>query len=452
MMHRRSRSGSLKAFSTGIMSLTFVGATALTAHAETAHDMQWHLEAMQAEKMWEVSKGKGVTVAVIDTGVDSSLPDLKGQVLPGKDFTEHSGGPHDDNQGHGTGIASLIAGTGAGGSSKGTMGLAPEAEILPLRVHEGSDGAVGNLTEGREKFANSVAPAIRYAADSEAKILNISLGTYFPSAKIASALKYALSQGKIVFGAVGNAGDRSNRVMYPAGHPGVVGVGAVDQEVEATDESQSGEQVDLVAPGKDMVHSCPGGTGLCKSHGTSAAAAVASASAALIWAEHPDWTANQVTRVLVETAGGPDSGKERTDHVGYGAVRPRIALLEGPVDPGDPNTSPLPGPAYEGDATASAEPPAGSEEANASDSEDGSAAPVSEEAESGLSTGAWIGYGLLAAAILAGVIAAPVLLARRKRNQAVPSPQFAPGPPSAPDAPPGRWSHPYGNAGDHRRN
>ncbi len=422
----------------GMVSLLFIGVAAAPAQAEPARDQQWHLDAMQAEKMWEVSRGEGITVAVVDTGVDASLPDLKGQVLDGKDFTNLPGGAHDDYQGHGTSMASLIAATGEAGTVRGTLGLAPESKILPLRIYAGGTGAADNAAEGVEMFADTVAPAIRYAAESEAKIINISQGSYPPSHKIAEAVEYALSKGKLIFAGVGNSGDEANLVLYPAAHPGVVGVGAVDREVRATDESQRGPQVDLVAPGMAMVHSCKGGSELCESHGTSDATAIASASAALIWAEHPDWTANQVTRVLMETAGGPDSGKERTDQVGYGAVRPRIALLEGPVDPGDPNTSPLPAsPYYEGNASTSQKPSTGSGEAKAQAPDDQAAVPTGD-ATSGLSTGEWIVYGLLAAAILAGAIATPVLLSHRKRSRtAPPDPQFAK--PPTPSAPPGPW-------------
>ena len=161
-----------------------------------------------------------------------------------------------------------------------------------------------------------------------------------------------------------------------------------------------GSQVDLAAPGDDMVHSCTGGSELCKSHGTSDASAIASASAALIWSKHPDWTANQVTRVLVNTAGKPESGDKSNDFIGYGVVRPRIAL-KNPGDPGDPKTNPLPGPYNEDDAK---------KKADANDKGD-FAAPADD---GDTSTGAYIGYGLAAAAVLGAAVATPLIVRRRR--------------------------------------
>ncbi|MEU1312886.1 type VII secretion-associated serine protease mycosin [Streptomyces cinnamoneus] len=305
------------------------------AQADTVRSQQWHLDAMHAEEMWSRSTGAGVTVAVIDSGVDSRLPDLDGRVLPGKDFSGMEGDAQSDYDGHGSAMATLIAGTGKRNGGDGAFGLAPGVKILPLRV--ATDHAVG-----LEVLAGtSVTSAIRYAADSDAKVINISLADRGESAEEAKAVEYAISKGKLIFAGVGNSGQKGNPVVFPAGYPGVVGVAAVDQDILATAESEHGPQVDLAAPGENIIATCKGGTGLCRSHGTSDATALASASAALIWSAHPDWTANQVLRVLINTAGGPKSGEKRSDFIGYGVVRPRIALKD-PGDPGPPNVSPLP--------------------------------------------------------------------------------------------------------------
>src|SRR5687768_8807105 len=107
-----------------------VGA-APAAHAADAQSKQWYLDAMNAEKIWKTSTGKGITVAVIDTGVDPATPSLKGQVLKGQDVAEAEGDENDDYSGHGTTMAELIVGTGAGG---GIKGLAPGAKVIPYRV------------------------------------------------------------------------------------------------------------------------------------------------------------------------------------------------------------------------------------------------------------------------------------------------------------------------------
>ncbi|MBR7672135.1 type VII secretion-associated serine protease mycosin, partial [Streptomyces daliensis] len=379
------RSGRLRKAAVGCLGVLLVGMAATPAHAESVRSQQWHLDAMHAEEMWKTSKGEGVTVAVIDSGVDASVPDLRGQVLKGEDMTDRSGDAQDDLRGHGTSMAALIAGTGKSSEGQGAYGLAPAAKILPIRLEDSTQDSK-NQAEAEKNFPKKVAPAIRRAADSEAKIINISLGSEGTSKELTAAVKYALSKDKLVFAAVGNEGDVMNPVGYPAATPGVIGVGAIGKDSKVTKESVTGEQVDLVAPGKDMVAACTEGSGVCTSHGTSDATAIASASAALIWSKHPDWTANQVTRVLVSTAGGAQSGKERTDEGGYGAVRPRIALAE-PGDPGDPKTNPLPGPYYEGDKSG------GAEKENGKGSGADQAAAASG-GDGGTSTGQWVGYGV----------------------------------------------------------
>ncbi|MFK0048168.1 type VII secretion-associated serine protease mycosin [Streptomyces sp. NPDC090741] len=316
-------------------------AAAPAADAHTARPEQWHLGAMHAQDTWKVSTGQGVTVAVIDTGV-GRIPELDGQVVQGRDFSHgYDGDERTDYGDHGTGIAALIAGTGkrpSGGG--GAFGLAPGAKILPLRVSEGG----GNL-----RLHQSIAEAIRFAADSEAKVLNISFGGPGRSEELDAAVRYALDKGKLIFSSVGNDGEGPNEVMYPSGSPGVVGVSAVGPDGVATKESQHGPQVDLSAPGVDIATSCAGDSpdsvdsGLCVNHGTSEASALASASAALLWSVHPDWTNNQVLRVLLNTAEKPDPvhGIERNDHLGYGVVRPVIALPT-PGDPGPADVYPLP--------------------------------------------------------------------------------------------------------------
>ncbi|MEU5049841.1 type VII secretion-associated serine protease mycosin [Streptomyces sp. NPDC021096] len=351
---------------------------------------------MRAEEMWQTSTGAGVTVAVIDSGVDAELPDLRGQVLPGKDFSGVEGDEHSDYDGHGTGMAVLIAGTGKSNGGAGSFGLAPGAKILPLRVVNTNAPATRELLSG-----TSMPSAIRYAADSQAKIINISMAGP-GSSREAEAVEYALSRGKLVFAGVGNEGNKGNPVEFPAGYPGVVGVSAVGQDIKATEESQRGPQVDLAAPGDNIVASCKGGSGLCRSHGTSDATALASASAALIWSVHPEWTANQVLRVLINTAGGPKSGEKRSDTIGYGVVRPRIAL-QNPGDPGPPNVSPLP--------ELAAPTPA----ATASRATGGMVRADADKGGKGLLSTRNVLAGAVALAVAAAV-GVPLLVARRRRR------------------------------------
>lgn len=389
-----------------LMGLLLAGVAATPAHAESIRAQQWHLDSMKADEMWRTSTGKGVTVAVIDTGV-GRVPELEGQVLPGKNFaTNTDGDERKDFDRHGTGIAAMIAGTGKHPSGDGAFGLAPGVKILPIRVPYDKDPRTPSWAE-----------AIRYAADSEAKVINISLAA--PSKDKANddlraqAVKYALSKGKLIFAGAGNSAQSYNELLYPAGTPGVVGMGAIDQNGNATAESQKGPQIDLAAPGMDVVTACSGKTGVCKTHGTSDASALASASAALIWAAHPDWTNNQVLRVMLNTAGKPRDGVERNNHIGYGVVRPRIALTN-PGDPGPADKWPLP------DLAAAASPaPGSSGSGEAAPSAGSSAAPApapqaADKEDGGGGSTLWIALGIGAAVLIGGAVTAVAVRARNR--------------------------------------
>lgn len=359
MRTRSKQAGRYGQVVAAVAGVLLAGVAVAPAYADTVRDRQWYLDAMRAEQMWKTSTGKGITVAVIDTGVQGDIPDLRGQVLSGKDYSRHPGDEHSDYDGHGTSMAVLIAGTGAKGRVTGSYGLAPGAKILPIRI---PDFIEQSRSDGNpDDYPAYMAKAIRYAADSDAQVINISQASTAHSQQLNESVAYALSKGKLIFAGVGNDGAGLNELEYPAATPGVVGVGAIDRNVKATQESQHGPQVDLAAPGEDMVAACLDGTELCKTHGTSDATAIASASAALIWSKHPDWTNNQVLRVMLNTASKPKNGKERTDYLGYGTVRPRIALTN-PGSPGPADVYPLPdlkqaaSEASDGAASASAQP------------------------------------------------------------------------------------------------
>jgi type VII secretion-associated serine protease mycosin len=388
-------------------------ASAAPAAAESIRDQQWHIKAMRLDEAWKYSKGKGITVAVIDSGVDPSASGLAGKVLPGKDFADRPGTAHDPLNPHGTGMASLIAGSGAG--STGPIGVAPEATILPLRDDPMLPGTEAQMAS---VFRAQLAKAIRYAAESPAQIINISEGLSESGPDLTSAVAFAQAKGKLIFAAVGNSGDTANFVGYPAALPGVVGVAAFDENGNSAQFSERGPQVALAAAGVDMFHACSGGTGFCKTSGTSDAAAIASGSAALVWAKHPSWTANQVLRVLINTAGHPVGGAKRDNVLGYGAVRPRVAL-ENPGDPGPPNVNPLiaagatASPSPSASASASATPSA---TATATSAGTGQHAPATEASSSSGSSnkGLWIGLGIGAAVVV--VALAGVALARQRRR------------------------------------
>ncbi|MFD4320385.1 type VII secretion-associated serine protease mycosin [Streptomyces sp. NPDC058548] len=404
---RRSRA---RATASAALGMLLVGIASVPAHAAGVRDQQWHLDTMGAEKIWQLSTGKGVTVAVIDSGVDRNNPDLRGQVLGGKDFaTEESGDQFTDYLGHGTGMAGLIAGTGARDGGNGAFGLAPGAKILPVRV-PGLEEGTASIAESDKEFNRVVPPAIKYSADAGAKVINVSLGATTGSQELTDAVKYALDKGALVFASVGNTGDKSNKAEYPGATPGAVGVGAVDKKLTRIPESQYGPQVDIVAPGKDTVAAC--GDGICKGTGTSDATALASAAAALIWSKHPDWTNNQVLKVMLNTIAAPTEGAKRSDYIGYGAIRP-LRALNSPGDPGPADVRPIDD--LSETVTPSASASASADPAPAESSAAPAPAPAATQAasEDGGNTGLWIGLGIGAAVLLGAGVAVSVLRSRR---------------------------------------
>ncbi|WP_069744569.1 S8 family serine peptidase [Streptomyces sp. EN23] len=313
-------------------SVLFVGA-AQPAAADT-QSKQWYLAAMQAEDMWKVTTGEGIKVAVVDTGVNPTTPSLQGQVLKGVDATGAPGDETDDYEGHGTTMAELIAGTGKGG---GLKGLAPGAKIIPMRIA---------LDEFQEKYSSSIqdgADAIRAAADSDAQIISMSFGSRYTTPQDREAIKYAETKGKLLFASVGNRGHKENERGYPAAYPQVVGVASADREGKVSFYSQHAGTVDVASPGSDVPSWCDTSfKSYCDGDGgTSAATAIASASAALIWSLHPDWTANQVLNVLLDTAGRDWEDGVRSKYLGHGLIRPSMNVLKGKGDPGPPDISPL---------------------------------------------------------------------------------------------------------------
>ncbi|MFD4903000.1 S8 family serine peptidase [Streptomyces sp. NPDC058411] len=314
-------------------SVGFAG-VAPSANAADVQSKQWYLSAMQADEMWKVARGQGIKVAVIDTGVNSSTPSLKGQVLQGFDATGISGDEFDDYNGHGTTMAELIAGTGDGG---GLKGLAPDTKIIPMRISD------TELQNNESVNAHDTADAIRAAADSDAQIISMSFASDFPGREEREAAEYAESKGKVFFAGVGNNAKKGNKEQYPAAYPQVVGVSSADRNGKVAEYAQNGSIVDIASPGNEIPYWCDETfQGYCDGDGgTSAATAIASASAALVWSAHPDWTANQVLNVLFDTAGRDWEKGILSKYLGHGLIRPSMNILKGKGTPGDPDISPL---------------------------------------------------------------------------------------------------------------
>lgn len=315
-----------------VLLLSVVGSSWLAspAWADGIRERAWHLDAMSAEELWKEGAGKGVIVAIIDSGVET-VPELQGQVIERKNFAGELPPGRKEDRSHGTAMASVISGTGRSG---GVKGLAPEAKILALQTTHTDDGFV----DPTEAWVRS----IKYAVERGARIINISRTVAGLSdqklRKIEAAVNYARQEGLLVFAATGNDAKSGNYSEYPAKFPGVVGVAAVDQSGRVADFSTYGPQVKLAAPGVEIPVRCE--QGFCAQKGTSPATALASASAALIWSKHPTWTNNQVLRVMMQTASKPE-GKVPSKYIGYGIIRPGQVLIDGKGDPGDPDVNPL---------------------------------------------------------------------------------------------------------------
>ncbi|MEU0270972.1 S8 family serine peptidase [Streptomyces sp. NPDC006307] len=367
---------------------------------------------MHADEIWKTATGEGIKVAVIDSGVNPSTPSLKGQVLKGVDFTGVKGEATDDFDGHGTSMAELIAGTGNGG---GLKGLAPGAKIIPYRV---SDTELQN----REKVnAFDMREAIRAAADSDAQIINVSMASDYYNADIRDAVEYAQSKGKLLFAGAGNGAKKGNKKQYPAAYPEAVAVAGTGPDGMVSDYSQHGDWIDIAAPADDIPGWCDTAFDVyCDGDGgTSSATALASATAALIWSKHPDWTGNQVLRVMFESAGRGEDWKPGTvsTYLGHGVVRPNAHLNRGLGKPGDPNISPLTNKRVGGKpgSSASSAPSApGSSQAPKDKAADDAAmaSSSSKNADGNGQLGLIIG-GVAVVAVLAG---AGVFVARRRRT------------------------------------
>ncbi|MCA1224365.1 type VII secretion-associated serine protease mycosin, partial [Streptomyces sp. 8L] len=294
------------------------------ASADAIRDQEWALGRLHAQQAWRTSKGHGITVAVLDTGVDSTHPDLTGQVLAGKDLIGFGAERGDRSWArHGTAMAGIIAGHGHGPhDSDGVLGLAPQAKILPVRVIlEGTDPA---RDRARTSRGDALAQGIRWAVDHGADVINLSLGddsaSAHPERAEDEAVQYALAKNVPVVASAGNGGQKGDHISYPAAYPGVIAVAAVDKYGTPADFSTRRWNADVSAPGVDVVIADPD-RHYYEGWGTSAAAAFVSGTVALVRSAHPHLTPAQIKKLLEDTARDAPKGG-RDDATGYGLVDP----------------------------------------------------------------------------------------------------------------------------------
>ncbi|MEY9845243.1 type VII secretion-associated serine protease mycosin [Streptacidiphilus sp. BW17] len=379
------------------------------AQADAARAAQWPLKQYGATQnlVWNHSTGKGITVAVVDSGVRATHVDLTGQVLPGKDFVFGGNGWTDHSpESHGTAVSSIIAGHGHGSNGgDGIMGLAPGAKILPIGIGTGADNSVQPQTVGE---------AIRYAVDHGAEVINLSIGGSTDDPTEEQAVAYAEQHNVVLVAAAGN--DGGTFPVYPASYPGVVRVGAVDESATVWPQSDSGNITVMGAGVNIVVDTAASDTSLGQANGTSFATAYVSAIAALFRSAYPDLTAGQVINRIIKTAILPKGLVAPDAAYGYGVASPDFTTNV----PAGPAVGPLP--------QASGAP---------SDSSSSSSAPVttgSSSSSGSSSNGMAIGLGAVGGVVLLIVIGVVIARSRRRGGSGGGEPAY-PTAPQYPNAP-----------------
>ncbi|TLM73319.1 S8 family serine peptidase [Pseudarthrobacter sp. NamB4] len=315
--------------------------TAPAAQADEWRDKQYWLAESGITEAWEVSKGAGVKVAVIDSGVDASHPDLKGAVARGYDA---SGSGQPDGQKsvgvkpeHGTLVATMLAGRGhqpasasptptpgpPGPAPDGIIGVAPEAQILPVSTWLGSTNPSGKSDQ------DQIPEAVRWAVDNGAKVINISLGSTTPEWPQSwdAAFLYAEQKDVVIVAAAGNRVGGNMQVGAPATIPGVLTVAGLDRKgVASVDASSQGISIGVAAPAENLLGGLPGG-GYAEWAGTSGSAPIVAGVAALIRSKWPAMSAEQVVNRIVTTA--KDAGAPGKDPLyGFGVLNAEAALKD----------------------------------------------------------------------------------------------------------------------------
>lgn len=292
--------------------------TAIT-EAQARADEYW-LEDYGVREAWQTTRGEGATIAIIDTGVDGSHPDLKGAVAGGADVSgigaENGQEPLGADPDHGTMVASVAAGRGHGADhAEGIIGVAPEADILAVSTALGTDEAGVRSTD------EQIPDAVRWAVDNGADVINMSVGSPQQSWPESwdSAFAYAEEKDVLIVAAAGNRGNGLVQVGAPATIPSVLTVGGVDQDGQAGwDSSSQGISIAVAGPAEQLVGATPG-DGYASWTGTSASAPIVAGTAALIRSEHPELSADEVAHRI--TASARDEGEPGKDPLyGYGVL------------------------------------------------------------------------------------------------------------------------------------
>jgi hypothetical protein len=341
-------------------------AAAVGAPGDPIRDTQeWVFSMLNVQPAWQVTEGAGVTVAVIDSGVDGDVSVLSGgTVISGPDFTGLHTSPQNLNWGdHGTWMASIIAGHGTDGGYDGVMGIAPQAKVLSIRVipDKGDPGYRTYNDEPEQTIQDELADGIMTAVKDHAQVISMSIGYSAPSSVVRNAITYAYQHGTVLVASSGNSGGNDTRhgkgstgmapVSFPAEYPGVLGVGAVTIEGTPASFSSGNLSVRVAAPGKGVPAQGRNGS-YYTVDGTSPACALVAGVAALIKSRYPAITPAQVAEALTTSAQQTPAGSYDVN-TGFGIVNAGAALVKaGQLTKERPQASQVPLAAHFGGGTA----------------------------------------------------------------------------------------------------
>jgi type VII secretion-associated serine protease mycosin len=317
--------------------LAVVLASAMPAKADSVRQQElWVLNTINAPQAWQTTRGAGVRVALIDSGVNVNVSDLAGSVTEGPDLTKVNTPQSNSSWGvHGTWMASLIAGHGHAGGSSGIIGVAPQSNILSIRVvtDQGDPGFRQYEHERDASVQRALAKAIHYAISRRSQVISMSLGYGAPSLPVRKALQLALDKGIVVVASSGNSGDAPRArqqghapYSYPADYPGVLGVGAVGQNGRPANFSSDNLSVQIAAPGVRVPAQGRDGQYWLVS-GTSPACALTAGVAALIKSKYRRLSPALVVQAITQTARDRPPGRY-DDRVGFGTVDAAAALTD----------------------------------------------------------------------------------------------------------------------------
>ena len=299
-----------------VLVLGLVAAPAVDASPASLQQREWWIGRLGLRQVWSISKGSGVTVAVIDTGVDTSVPDLQGAVVPGFSVAD-SGSPNvaHDAGGHGTSMAIDIAGRGR---EPGILGVAPQAKIMPVYL---PDTAFGDTATALNRLSAMSRPP---------QIVSMSYGVFDTCPDdLQAAVARAVARGMILVASAGNSGDAANESQFPANCKGVVAVGAFDADGAAWSGSQRQPYVSIGGPGVNIV-TYNRARQIGTNTGTSPAAAIVAGELALLRSHFPSIPPRQLVARLFATASkslyhGPRYGQSG-DVLGFGPAVIQYAM------------------------------------------------------------------------------------------------------------------------------